>query len=193
MAVTAVPAFDFNADADLSASTGAGAFYWTDFAPGIVNSGREEQGSCSGVLVRFLKPEVAWCWSWHQAVAFCSEGCVGRSSSEGLAAMLSAENMRRPSSCQCSFSFTNTAPTRRVIAASLGRIPTMRVRRLITSLTRSSRLVLQTLFPERLLEVTEGQHVLTGLEHEFGGVGVSAQPGSWARSSQRASVSDAFS
>jgi hypothetical protein len=38
-----------------------------------------------------------------------------------MAAMLSAENMRRPSSCQCSSCYSSTAPTRRVIAASLGK------------------------------------------------------------------------
>ena len=40
-----------------------------------------------------------------------------RASSEGMAAMLSAENMRRPSSCQCSSCSSSTAPTRRVMAA----------------------------------------------------------------------------
>jgi len=61
-----------------------------------------------------------------------------------MAAMLSAENIRRPSSCQCSSCSSSTAPTRRVIAASLGKMPTTRVRRLTSSFTRSSRLVLQT-------------------------------------------------
>jgi len=79
-----------------------------------------------------------------QAVASWSEGWAGSSSSEGIAVMLSPENMRLPSSCQCSSCSSSTAPTRRVIAASLGKMPTTRVRRLISSLTRSSRLVLQT-------------------------------------------------
>jgi hypothetical protein len=48
-----------------------------------------------------------------------------------MVAMLSAENMRRPSSCQCSCCSSNTAPTRRVMAASLGKMPTTRVRRLL--------------------------------------------------------------
>ena len=67
------------------------------------------------------------------------------SPSSGMVAMLSAENMRRPSSCQCSCCSSSTAPTRRVIEASVGKIPTTRVRRLISSFTRSSRLVLQIL------------------------------------------------
>ena len=70
---------------------------------------------------------------------------LGMSPSSGMVAMLSAENMRRPSSCQCSCCSSSTAPTRRVIEASLGKIPTTRVRRLISSFTRSSRLVLQIL------------------------------------------------
>jgi hypothetical protein len=46
-----------------------------------------------------------------------------------MAAMLSAKNMRLPSSCQCSSCSNNTAPTRRVLAASLRKMPTTRVRR----------------------------------------------------------------
>ena len=50
------------------------------------------------------------------------------------------------SSCQCSSCSSSTAPTRRVIEASFGKIPTTRVRRLTSSLRRSSRLVLHTFF-----------------------------------------------
>ena len=56
-------------------------------------------------------------------------GKAGMSSSSGIAAMLSAENMRRPSSYQYSSCSSSTAPTSRVIAASLGKMPTTRVRR----------------------------------------------------------------
>ena len=54
---------------------------------------------------------------------------AGLSPSSGMAAMLSAETMQRPSSCQCSCCSSSTVPTRRVIAASLGQIPTTRERR----------------------------------------------------------------
>ena len=50
----------------------------------------------------------------QQAVVSCSEGFTGSSSSAGMALMLSAENMRRPSSCQCSSCSSSTAPTKRV-------------------------------------------------------------------------------
>ena len=50
------------------------------------------------------------------------------------------------SSCQCSSCSSSTAPTRRVIEASFGKIPTTLVRRLTSSLRRSSRLVLHTFF-----------------------------------------------
>ena len=48
-----------------------------------------------------------------------------------MAAMLSAENMRRPSHCQCSSGSSCTAPSRRAIASSLAKMPTSRVRRLM--------------------------------------------------------------
>ena len=69
--------------------------------------------------------------------------------------MLSAENMRRSSSCQCSSCSSSTVTTSRSIAASLGKMPSLQVRRLITALLsaprcatlkRSSRLVHQTFF-----------------------------------------------
>ena len=62
-----------------------------------------------------------------------SEGCVDRSSSEGMSGILSAENILPPSSCLYSSCPSRTAPTRRVIAVSLGKIPTTRIRRLISS------------------------------------------------------------
>ena len=43
--------------------------------------------------------------------------------------MLSAETMRQPSSCQRSSCSRSTAPTRRVIAALLGKMPSTRMRR----------------------------------------------------------------
>jgi hypothetical protein len=55
----------------------------------------------------------------------------GRSSRSGIRAMLSAEYMRRPSSCQCSCCSRSTAPTKRMIAGSLGKMPTTLVRRLM--------------------------------------------------------------
>lgn len=51
-----------------------------------------------------------------------------------------------------------------VIAASLGNMRTTRVRRLISSLTRSCRFVFQT-FSVGEWEVAERQHVLPGLVH----------------------------
>ena len=45
--------------------------------------------------------------------------------------MLSAENMRRLSHCQCSSGSSCTAPSRRAIASSLAKMPTSRVRRLM--------------------------------------------------------------
>jgi hypothetical protein len=45
--------------------------------------------------------------------------------------MLSAENMRRPSHCQCSSGSSCTAPSRRAIASSLAKMPTSRVRPLM--------------------------------------------------------------
>ena len=82
-----------------------------------------------------------------QAQAWCK---AGRSSRSGIRAMLSAKNMRRPTSCQCSFCSSNTAPTRRMIAVSLGKMPKTLVRGLISSLTRSSSLVLQIFFQRSL-------------------------------------------
>ena len=71
---------------------------------------------------------------------------AGRSFINGMAAMLSAENFRLPSSCQCSSCSSSTAPTKRVIEASFGTMPTTRVRRFTSSFSRSSRLVLHTFF-----------------------------------------------
>ena len=59
--------------------------------------------------------------------------------------MLPAENIRLPSSCQCSSYSSSTAPTRRVIEASFGKMPTTRVWRFNSSFNRSSSLVLQIL------------------------------------------------
>ena len=56
---------------------------------------------------------------------------AGRSSSSGMAAMLSAENMRRASHCLCSSGSSCTAPSRRAIASSLAKMPTSRVRPLM--------------------------------------------------------------
>ena len=97
-----------------------------------------------------------------------------------MAAMLSAENMRRPSSCQCSCCSSNTAPTRRMIEASLGKMPTTLVRRLMEELAeRTSRCDVDPLqqvgapdlAPVVLGEVAERQHVLLGLVHERSGFG----------------------
>jgi len=71
--------------------------------------------------------------------------------------MLSGENIRLPWSCQSSSCSSSTAPTRRVIEASFGKMPTTRVRRFTSSFNRSSRLVLHTFFQWRF------QHQLGGL------------------------------
>ena len=57
--------------------------------------------------------------------ASCRAGSASRA---GMAAMLSAVNMRRPSSCQFSSCSSSTAPTSRVIEASFGKMPTTRAR-----------------------------------------------------------------
>jgi len=127
-----------------------------------------------------------------QAAASCSEACLGSASRAGIAAMLSAENIRRPSSCQCSSYFSSTAPTRRVMAASLEMIPTTRVRRLTSSFPRSSRLVLQTL---RQLGCGKWRNASTSsLASSMSSVALGKRSaGEAARSSQRDSISSALS
>jgi hypothetical protein len=94
--------------------------------------------------------------------------------------LLSAENMRRPSSCQCSCCSSNTAPTRRRIAGSLRKMPTTLVRRLMERIAeRTSRCDVNPLqqvgapdlAPVVLGEVAECQHVFLGLMHERSGLG----------------------
>lgn len=110
---------------------------WQQPAPGRRSGQLRPVGRCSH---DHLGPAYACCSKALRAFR------AGMSPSSGMAAMLSAENIRRPSSCQCSCCSSSTAPTRRMIEASLGKIPTTRVLRLISSLIRSSRLVLQTFF-----------------------------------------------
>lgn len=52
-----------------------------------------------------------------------------------------SEKGRRSPDCHSSCKSASTAPTRRITAASLGKIPTTRARRLISLFTRSSGLV----------------------------------------------------
>jgi hypothetical protein len=59
--------------------------------------------------------------------------------------MVASEKKRRRSSCHSSGCSSSWLTTRRVIAASLGKMPTTFVRRLISLLSRSSGLVLQIL------------------------------------------------
>ena len=66
---------------------------------------------------------------------------------------------------------STTAPASRMTAASLGKMPTTRLRRLISLLRRSSGLVRPDLAPVRPGEGAEGQHLLFGPRHERGGLG----------------------
>ena len=67
------------------------------------------------------------------------------SSGSGILAMVASEKKRRRSSCHSSCCSSSWLPTNRTIAASLGKMPTTLVRRLISLFRRSSGLVLHTL------------------------------------------------
>ena len=70
-------------------------------------------------------------WRWRYGVVAGDGFAAGSSSAAGgIAAIESSENILRPSSCQRSSCSNRTAPTRRVMEASLGKMPTTRVRRL---------------------------------------------------------------
>ena len=70
-----------------------------------------------------------------------------------------------------SFCSSRMAPTRRVMAASLGKMPTTSVRRLISPLTRSSGLVEWILARCSLGKAHVGEHVLLGLVQQRGELG----------------------
>ena len=67
------------------------------------------------------------------------------SSGSGILAMVASEKKGRRSSCHSSCWSGSWLPTNRTIAASLGKMPTTLVRRLISLFNRSSGLVLQIL------------------------------------------------
>jgi hypothetical protein len=125
------------------------------------------------------------CGSDHLGPACCLSQAravsrAGSSSRSGIRAMLSAENMRRPSSCQCSCCSSSTAPTKRMIAGSFRKMPTTLLRRLMERVAkRTSRCDVNPLQqvgasdlePVVLGEVTERQHVFFGFMHEGSSLG----------------------
>ena len=94
------------------------------------------------------------------------------SSGSGILAMVASEKKRRRSSCHSSCCSSSWLPTRRMIAASLGKMPTTLVRRLISLLSRSSGLVLQILRQcscgkcRNASTSSRAAHLIGGLDHE---------------------------
>ncbi len=82
-----------------------------------------------------------------------------------MEAMLSAENMRRPSSCQCSSCSSSTASTKLVIPASLGMMPTTPGAALYFFMHPLQLVRATDLFSVLRREVTDGQHFLFGFVH----------------------------
>ena len=76
--------------------------------------------------------------------------------------------MYRLDTAHSSFCSVMMAPTRRMMAASLGNMPTTLVRRLISLLTRSRGLVEWICLQWSLGEYHEGEHILFGVAHHGG-------------------------
>ena len=102
---------------------------------GLLSRGHVRQGGGKSAVIEVAIGQAAWGGSWSRSGSLAG----------GVSSAMASSCMERCWSCYSSFCSRSTAPIRRTMAGSLGKIPTTSARRLTSLLSRSSGLVLCSL------------------------------------------------